>query len=410
MVPIVPALGKYCGVLGRPRSRWNPGRLAIYALASGRGPSGFRDSVESLSSGLAVNESDDDRFAFFLEKNVSALKCENAAAHATPASLSNPDWSQVPFRAKRDGVLSPAETFVEDLTELMKLKPKLTRRQWIALVESLLRLGLSTHVMWICRVNALVWEWVTGTLAGSEVIDECQIEKSLWSAHLGHGAFLDGGQSADPCFRRHVEAYMVARLGLNLTIHCITDSDPNFDLMGGSSGRLPAPGQVRNLLLRVAQFRRELVEGIQPSLWVKSALGRILDDNSSRISGRAGTSKNLYEFLAHSLRRRLVRDAEMKEHDQGYLLVKSSTSRNAPWVVRPGPALIMALCYTTHRSMNDAPVTLQDLARRFSQYGVRLSTGDLVEGEIARDLESLGLVVDSPDAGGGRLVINPFSS
>ena len=55
-----------------------------------------------------------------------------------------------------------------------------------------------------------------------------------------------------------------------------------------------------------------------------------------------------------------------------------------------------------------APVTLQHLANRFSYYGVRLSTGDLQDGVIASDLGALGVLVDSPDAGGGRLVLNPF--
>ena len=44
LVPLVPSLGKFSGVLGRPRSRWNPGRLAIYALASGVGPGDFPGS------------------------------------------------------------------------------------------------------------------------------------------------------------------------------------------------------------------------------------------------------------------------------------------------------------------------------------------------------------------------------
>ena len=58
--------------------------------------------------------------------------------------------------------------------------------------------------------------------------------------------------------------------------------------------------------------------------------------------------------------------------------------------------------------MYGAPVTLQQLANRFSFYGVRLSTGDLHEGVVANDLAALGVLVDSPDAGGGRLVLNPF--
>ena len=139
-----------------------------------------------------------------------------------------------------------------------------------------------------------------------------------------------------------------------------------------------------------------------------SELGGILDDQSSKVSCRSGAPKNLYEFLAHTLRRRPSKDPLLNEHDQGYLLTKLPGPQNAPWVVRPGPVLLLAMCYVTEKSMHGAPITLQHLARRFSFYGVRLSTGDLQDGPIANDLGALGVLVDSPDAGGGRLVLNPF--
>ena len=43
VVPLVPALGNFSGVLGRPRSRWNPGMLALYTLAAGTSPGLFEE-------------------------------------------------------------------------------------------------------------------------------------------------------------------------------------------------------------------------------------------------------------------------------------------------------------------------------------------------------------------------------
>ena len=412
LVPLVPSLGNYSGVLGRRRSRWNPGQLAVYALASGAGPSNFHRTVEALANALDVVEEIDDQFAKFLEDTISRFIDEEKKPVDENWSTPPLTWSRVPYREVRLDPLSPAEAFVQDLEQLLRLKPFLTRRQWCALFEALLRLGLTSHVLWVCRLNSVAWRYACAILEGADPPEEQFIESTLWNEHLGHGAFLDGGQSADPYFRRQVEAYSVARLGLNLLLHVLEDANETWSCFSEDIGRLPAARQLTSLLNHLSHsVKSGALNHLKPTPGgnVKSQLGQILDAESSKISGKsAGSPKNLYEFLAHTLRRRPSKDPALKEHDQGYLLAKLPGAYNAPWVVRPGPVLLLAMCYSTYMSMQGAPVTIQHLASRFSFYGVRLSTGDLQNGAVAKDLESLGIVVDSPDAGGGRLVLNPF--
>ena len=406
LVPLVPSLGKFSGVLGRPRSRWNPGRLAIYALASGVGPDDFPGIAKDLAKAMDVEEGEDDQFAVFLEQSISPLLGEQRKPVDENWTVPDITWSQVPYRVERVDPLSPAEAFAQDLRGLLELKPSLTRRQWCALVESLLRLGLSAHVLWVCRLNFQVWRFALEVLDGSDPPTEDEVELKLWSGHVGHGAFLDGGQSSDSYFRRQVESYATARLGLNLLLHALEDANAGWTMSVPDSQRLPAAKQISQFLGHLSTVRSCLSS--DPRSWAMSELGGILDDQSSKVSGRSGSPKNLYEFLAHTLRRRPSKDPSLNEHDQGYLLAKLPGSLNAPWVVRPGPVLLLAMCYSTWSSMRGAPVTLQHLANRFSCYGVRLSTGDLQEGVFASDLGALGVLVDSPDAGGGRLVLNPF--
>ena len=412
LVPLVPSLGNFAGVLGRRRSRWNPGQLAMYALAAGAGPDNFRPTVEALAHSLDVVEEIDDQFANFLEGTLSPFLDEKKKPIDDNWPTPELDWSRVPYRKVRSNLLSPAEVFVQDLEQLLCLKPSLTRRQWCALFEGLLRLGLTSHVLWACRLNAVAWRFALDVLEGADAPGEQDVEATLWGGHLGHGAFLDGGQNADPYFRRQVESYSVARLGLNLLLHVLEDADVSWNCFSEGISALPAAQQLTSLFSHLSDSIKSgaldhLLPG--PSSWMKSQLGRILDAESSKVSGKsAGSPKNLYEFLAHTLRRRPSKDLALKEHDQGYLLAKLSGHSNAPWVVRPGPVLLLAMCYSTYSSMQGAPVTIQHLATRFSFYGVRLSTADLQDGAVARDLESLGVLVDSPDAGGGRLVLNPF--
>ena len=406
LFPLVPSLGKFSGVLGRPRSRWNPGRLAVYALACGVGPRDFGETAKDLAKAIDVEEGEDDQLAVFLEQSISELLGDQRKPVDENWTVPGLTWSQVPYREGRTDPLSPAEAFAQDLRALLRLKPSLTRRQWCALVESLLRLGLSAHVLWVCRFNCEVWRYALDVLDGRDPPSEDEVEHRLWSAHLGYGAFLDGGQSSDSYFRRQIESYATARLGLNLLLHGLEDAKAGWSLSVIGRENLPAAKQMNQLLSHIADVRARL--STDPRSWAMSQLGEILDKESSKVSGRSGSPKNLYEFLAHTLRRRPSKDPLLNEHDQGYLLAKLPGPDNAPWVVRPGPALLLTMCYATSISMRGAPVTLQHLANRFSYYGVRLSTGDLQDGVIASDLGALGALVDSPDAGGGRLVLNPF--
>ena len=65
LIPLVPSLGGFSGVLGRPRNRWNPGLLAIYTLACGVGPNQFQANAKALAKALEVVGDCDDEFAIF---------------------------------------------------------------------------------------------------------------------------------------------------------------------------------------------------------------------------------------------------------------------------------------------------------------------------------------------------------
>jgi hypothetical protein len=55
------------------------------------------------------------------------------------------------------------------------------------------------------------------------------------------------------------------------------------------------------------------------------------------------------------------------------------------------------------------PVSLADFRSHLAEYGLHVPAGELIGGKTGRDLAMLGLVVDSPDAAGGRLLVPPFS-
>ncbi len=98
----------------------------------------------------------------------------------------------------------------------------------------------------------------------------------------------------------------------------------------------------------------------------------------------------------------------MKSYDQAYLLAKQNRSNASPWPVDPGPVMLLLLLHCCCRSVGGAFTGVEDLRRYLAAYGIQAPAGSLQGGAAARHLERLGLVVDSPDAGGGRLLVDPF--
>ncbi|NDC39432.1 MAG: hypothetical protein EBZ48_15575, partial [Proteobacteria bacterium] len=177
LMPFVPKVGYYAGVRGKfGRGRWYPANLLLQVFGAGLGyPAGtvaIRNFSETLNVGV-----DDDVVARFIEKAIPAMSPPSAAK---PLSLSTENC--VAFGRSLDGLPPriPAEAFCCDVASLNGLKRKLTRRQWTVLCEALIRLGLATHVLWVCHVNSESWDILLDVAAGGGVPSTTQIQKRIW--------------------------------------------------------------------------------------------------------------------------------------------------------------------------------------------------------------------------------------
>jgi hypothetical protein len=120
----------------------------------------------------------------------------------------------------------------------------------------------------------------------------------------------------------------------------------------------------------------------------------------------SGYTKNLFEFARHSLGQVWAKQADQRSYDLAYLIAFSGERK--PQLVQPGPAMLVVLVHACCAANPSIPVSLDDFRRHLSEYGLHVPAGELVDGKTGRDLAMLGLVVDSPDAAGGRLLVRPF--
>jgi hypothetical protein len=409
-MPIVPPVASTACVLGKkPRSRWYPGNLLVELIGAGKGDAEAKKVIELLGTALKVDEGDD-LFAKFLTRALESVFSPPAATPFTGISLGDDELHAYRGPATSTGKFSPAEQFCRDIQSIIELKSQMTRRQWTVLIEASLRLGLGMHVLWVCQLNVLAWALVLEIAAGAPVPGENEIESIFWESHCDQRPLLEIGQNSEPILKQLIERYAYARLGLNLLLCRLEDAGVGWTstVTIGFSKAIGnrAATSLRAFMEHVAVNRDKI--NVNPSLWLRKECADLIDGSPALrdlAKCDAGFTKNLFEFARHSLGQIKAKDIEQKSYDQSYLIAYPG-GKSLP--VQPGPAMLILLVHACCKAQGGIPASLDDLRRHLSFYGLRTPAGELAQGRVGSDLEKLGLVVDSPDAAGGRMLVAPF--
>lgn len=404
LMPLTPEVARHACVLGIRPNRWDPGRLLLSTLGSGLGPVDGLHAVVELQEALSIDDSDD-IFAVYVDKVLRT--------GAQPGARPSPLLGSIAWRPVHRELLNPAERFSRDIRASLRLKQKLTRRQWTVLLEASLRLGLATHALWLCQLHHTVWRMCVNAIVGGPTPSATDVAKAAWSRYASSDPLLDVGSNSIPLMKHWVQRYMQGRIGINLALHALTDASitvPSDCLEATST--VSAPERIAAFLSHVAANRGAMIAAMQRHLGVPTlerAAQDIADQNPRMMSASSGPSKNLFEFLRHTLGQLQLRDSEHAAYDQSYVLHKRNPRQtNSPWPVHPGPACLILLVHACCQSLEGLPASIEDLRRHLSEYGIRAPGDELQNGPVARTLQRLGLVVDSPDAGGGQLLVDPF--
>jgi hypothetical protein len=397
-------------VLGKKtRSRWYPANLLMEVIGGGIGDDGAKSLVESIGKALKV-DANDDLFARFISRALDAISASPAVPPYTTITPTDEDLHAYRGHPPSGRKLSPAERFCEDVSVVLELKAQLTRRQWTVLVEALLRLGLGMHVLWVCQLNVLAWQLVLATVSGKAIPAESEIESLLWESHCESQPLLEIGQNSEPMLKQLIERYAHARLGLNL-LFCKLDEagvgwDSKITIGFSRQASTSAAKAVRTFLEHLSKNRTSI--DANPDAWLRKQSAELMDVTPTvreLAKCSSGFTKNLFEFARHSLGQIKAKNIEQKSYDQSYLIAYPG-EKSQP--VQPGPAMLILLVHTCCKAQRGIPASLDDLRRHLCHYGLRTPTGELGEGRVGSDLEKLGLVVDSPDAAGGRMLVAPF--
>jgi hypothetical protein len=389
LCPIVPDVAAYSGSARLTRNSWNPGALVQRMVRFGMDSDAEASRLwAALFEALTVGP-EDDPWARMIEDEFTRWRSPLVAWQMRKLE----DFP--PLEAWRcSGRTIPARQFVADLQKVLQLKPRLTRRQWIGVLESLLRISSVAHVMWLCRANARTYDLLRLALNGQP---PDSVEEATERLLGGDAMTWHLGQPIVPAVRTLAREFLVARAGINLLLFLAEEA-------GLAQGKvvLSSIDSIHSLAVQLSKRRKE-IEALEP--WVK--LQEIIEKDSRVLACKRGIGKNIEEFARHALGRRQSAEEQLLGYDQGYFAKKEGQHKSARWVVSPGPIAVMTLCHCCSAG-HLAARTVEHFCQHLSNYGIGVKPNDLAGSELGATLRNLGLVLDSPDAEGGMVVLDPF--
>lgn len=388
VTPLVPQVATFSGSARLAGNSWPAGSLIRRMVWLGASSADDAQKLwNELFQALSV-DAQDDIFARFIQNEIALW---------TPDKV----WSKVDIKegpslasSDRAGLSYPAKQFCTDLSLLIAAKKSMTRRQWASLLESVIRIGVVSHIVWLCEVHERAAACLHASLngGGPKTIEETRV--ALFPRVF---SFLTYGDRAGETIKDRAAAYLAGRIRINAILWALEAVNGSFEGGIGSSDQL----------LKLCDQVRASAETLN-NLGVSKNSEEILERESRVILCTKGVGSNIKELWEQALRQRRVANEMLRGYDQGYFVRKKSASKNSPWVVGFGPVAILALVHCSLAG-SASPRSVRRLAQHLAEYGISVDYQDIAENDLGQQLRILGLVLDSPDAESGMLLVPPFA-
>jgi len=394
LIPLVPEVARYSGSARLAGNPWSPGDLIERMVLLGSSSKSEADALWTrVFEALAVT-SDDDVWARWLESELGSWRPPShiqfsyqELKHPWPADFVGSDGGSLQF---------PAKQFVKDLDAVISVKAKMTRRQWVSLLEAVLRIASVAHVMWLSDVTQRAWSFVLSALRGDQdpaAPARAPAVKPVYPEDIGYFPY---GRAAMDQAKVLVSRYLHARLGLNATLWGLAEIGQPFEQP------LSSQAAFDRLLESVSRHQAELGRISVLETW------QLLREAESRtLSCSKGIGSNMLEFVRHCIGQRQTTRDVLRGYDQGYSIRKRTNDARARWVVGLGPVSVIAMTHCCLHETGGAR-SVHRLCDHLARYGILIGRDEVASSDLGQKLRLLGLVLDSPDAESGVLVLPPF--
>lgn len=386
--PLVPDVALFSGSARLSSNSWPAGSLIRRMTWLGsRDDESAHLLWGALFSALDVSDNDD-IFARWLQQEANAWSASPSTWKQAPikdvVTLASADFQQIQF---------PARQFAKDLLAIVRAKNSMTRRQWTSLLEAVLRVASVSHVIWLCDVQARIWGCVSAALQDTGPRDEASARSAIFPVD---SQYMTYGGKALLGIKDKASGYLSSRLGINAVLWSLDAID------AGYKGTLASSSDVAAFCQHVREHL-----GALSSAGIAATIAEVQEREARALLCKKGIGSNLMEFARHVLGQRQPASPLLRGYDQGYVLKKKGSSSASPWIVALGPVAVLALVHCALAGMG-GPRSIHRLAQHLAAYGIVVDRHDIAGNDLGHQLRMLGLVLDSPDAESGMLLLPPF--
>lgn len=307
-----------------------------------------------------------------------------------------------------------ASRITRDFLAICKIEGEIPRMQWLHLLMTFLRFALPMWLLAQMQITRLIHGWLLEAVDNGQVADTATIESGLSTRNQG---LLHPTLTATRELFEHIECYMKCRVETNILMYCLEQAKPQqirekrLTLDGAGSDVLAL--ETLFILARDAseEIRRsDLFKEISDGLNVKALLTREGEHFSAwRNPLMKGQGKNIDEFF------RVLYRAELGDEEGGYLLTPEGRGAKRGFRVFPGQLLLKTVTFLAAKDKwscqppgGAGKLVLQDVEEIFGQYGIDFSTAADARPLLMTELQAMGLLAGSPDAGSSVAVSCPY--
>lgn len=315
------------------------------------------------------------------------------------------------MRASQDEL---ATRITRDFLAICKIEGDIPRMQWLQLLMTFLRFALPMWLLAQMQITRLLHCWLLEAADNGRTVETAAIDAGLSTRNKG---LLHPTLTATRELFEHIECYMKCRVEVNILLYCLEQARPE-QLRGKKLTRGGAGSDVLALEALLA-LARDAVSDIRDSdrfrevaqgLSVQTFLTREGEQFSAwRNPLMKGQGKNIDEFF------RVLYRAELGDEEGGYLLAPEGRGAKRGFRVFPGQLLLKTATYLAAQDKwscqprgGAGKLVLQDVEELFGQYGIDFSTAADARPLLMKELQAMGLLTGSPDAGSSVAVACPY--
>jgi len=386
VTPLVPQAAVFSGSARLSSNSWPAGALVRRMVWLGSPDStAAQNTWQALFDALSISDNDD-IFARFLQAEIAAWVPQPSWA------AFEPEEQEILDPADREGLDYPAGRFVRDLRAIISAKEAMTRRQWTSLLEAIVRLASVAHVAWLCEVHARTWDCLKSAMEGAGPLDAVQARAAMYPSNF---QFLSYGDRALPGIKDRASAFLQARLGINAVLWALHSTEIAVPPLSSAETVAQACEVLRANSATLA------------ATGIREILADVSERETRTLLCKKGIGSNIMEFARHVLGQRQAANPVLRGYDQGFALRKRGASNSSPWVVALGPVSVLALVHCALAGTT-GPRSVRRLSQHLAGYGAAVDYREIATNDLGHQLRMLGLVLDSPDAESGMLLVPPF--